>query len=202
MKIYEMKVALNPRRVRIFLAEKNIDVEYVQVDLLKGEHRTTEFKEKNRFGFLPVLELDNGTHISESVAICRYFEELHPEPNLFGRDPIEKAKVEMWNRRCELYFMMPTGMCFQHTSDYWVGMKKQVPEWGELCHKNAEKFFDVLNDRLADNEFIAGGHFSIADISAFCTVEFSKVVKLRIKEEQTHLQRWHNSMKERPSSKA
>ncbi|OZG74291.1 glutathione S-transferase [Hahella sp. CCB-MM4] len=202
MKIYETRVAPNPRRVRIFLAEKGIDMEYVEINLLKAEHHTPEFKEKNPFSLVPVLEFDNGHHLSETVAICRYFEEIQPEPALFGRTPEEKALVEMWNRRSEFYFFLPTGMCFQHTTDYFKGLKQQIPEWGQLCRSRAEKFFSVLERHFENNEFMTGDYYSIADITTLCALEFSKVNNLRVQPEQKNLQRWLEQMRSRPSYSA
>ncbi len=136
MKIYETKSAPNARRVRIFLAEKGIDMEYVQVDIEKGENLTDEFKEKNITTKIPVLELDDGTFIGESVAICRYFEELHPQVPLMGGAPEDKAIIEMWQRRVEWYLLAPVGMCFQHSTGYFKDRMTPVPAWGEECSKS------------------------------------------------------------------
>lgn len=202
MKIYEMKVAPNPRRVRMFLAEKGIAMEYVQLDLGKGENLSPEFREKNPMAKVPVLELDDGTYISESMAICRYFEELQPEPALMGHTPLEKAQIEMWQRWIEFYFLMPTGMCFQHCSGYFKDRMTPVPEWGEVCRDNVVKFFERLNRHLEHHRYLVGDQFSIADITALCTVDFNKVNQLGILPEQTHLQRWYNDVSSRPSAKA
>lgn len=168
MKIYEMKIAPSPRRVRMFLAEKGIDMEYVELDLQKGDNCTEAFRAKNPMAKVPVLELDDGTCISETVAICRYFEELHPEPSLMGRTPLEKAQIEMWQRWVEFYFLMPTGMCFQHSSGYFADRMTPVKEWGEVCRESTKKYFGFLDRHLADHRFLAGDEFSIADITAFC----------------------------------
>ncbi len=202
MKIYEMKVAPNPRRVRIFLAEKGIGMTYEQVDLQKGENLTADFRQKNPMGKVPVLELDDGTCIAESVAICRYFEELQPMPSLMGQTPLEKAHIEMWQRWIEFYFLMPTGMCFQHSSGYFKDRMTPIPQWGEECRKNAVKFFERLNRHLEHHHFIAGERFSIADITALCTIDFNKVNQLGILPEQTHLWRWYDEVSSRPSAKA
>ncbi|MCP5161356.1 MAG: glutathione S-transferase family protein [Hahellaceae bacterium] len=202
MKIYEMKVAPNPRRVRMFLAEKGIAMEYVQLDLGKGENLSPEFREKNPMAKVPVLELDDGTCISESMAICRYFEELQPEPALMGRTPLEKAQIEMWQRWIEFYFLMPTGMCFQHSSGYFKDRMTPVPEWGAVCRDNVVKFFERLNRHLEHHRYLVGDQFSIADITALCTVDFNKVNQLGILPEQTHLQRWYKEVSSRPSAKA
>ncbi len=203
MKIYETKTAPNPRRVRIFLAEKNIkDIEFIQVDIEKGENLTPEFKLKNPMGKIPVLELDDGTCINETVAICRYFEEVYPETPLMGSTAIEKAKIEMWQRWVEFYFLMPTGMCFQHTSGYFKDRMNPIKEWGEDCGDNVKKFMHFLNKHLENNEFLIGDNFSIADITALCTIDFNRVNKIKIEEDQVHLQRWYKAIASRASAKA
>ncbi|WP_020405886.1 glutathione S-transferase family protein [Hahella ganghwensis] len=202
MKIYETRVAPNPRRVRIFLAEKGIEMAFEEIDLKQAEHHSPDFKKKNPFSLVPVLEMDNGDYLSETVAICRYFEEIQPDPVLFGRTPEEKAQVEMWNRRSELYFFMPTGMCFQHTTDYFKGLKPQVPEWGKLCRIQAEKYFNFLETHFSEHQFMVGDYYSIADITTLCALEFSKVNNLRVQPEQKHLQRWLDQMRSRPSYSA
>ncbi len=204
MKLFETKTAPNPRRVRMFLAEKGLldQVEMIQIDLQKGENLTPEFTARNPMKKVPVLELDDGSCIAETMAICRYFEESYPEPTpLMGRTPREKAHIEQWLRWLEFYFFVPTGMCFQHTSGYFKDRMNPIKEWGEECGRNVEKFFDHLNTHLANNEFICGDQFTAADINAFTTVEFNRVNNIRIKPEQTHLQAWFERIKQRPSSK-
>lgn len=203
MKIYEMKIAPNPRRVRIFLAEKGItDIEFIQLDLQKGENLTSEFKKKNPLGKVPILELDDGQCINETIAICRYFEELHPDTPLFGRNALEKAQVEMWQRWAEFYFLMPTGMCFQHTSGYFKDRMNPIKEWGEDCRTQVEKFMHFLNKHLETSNFLAGEQFSIADITALCTMDFNRVNQISIGDKQPHLKRWYNEVSSRPSAKA
>ncbi|MAM88488.1 MAG: glutathione S-transferase [unclassified Hahellaceae] len=203
MLIYEMKIAPSPRRVRIFLAEKGIsNIEYKEINLQTGENRTPEFRAISPFGLVPVLELDDGTHIAETLAICRYFEELQPEPPLYGRNPKEKALVEQWNRFVELNFFMPTGMCFQHTSSYFAKFKTQVPAWGELCRKGVHDFIERMEKHFADNEYLVGDYYSIADISAYCALDFSKVNDIRLGEQHVNTRRWHEAMKSRASAKA
>lgn len=204
MKIYEMKIAPNPRRVRVFLAEKEIgNVEYVEIDAQKGENLSQEFREKNPLTKLPVLELDDGTCIPETVAICRYFEELDPDNNpLFGSTPLEKAQIEKWQRWAEFYFMLPTGMCFQHTSGYFKDRMTPNMEWGEDCRVQVQKFLHFMNKHLEHSKFLAGDKFSIADITAMCTMDFNKVNQIRIGSDQPHLQRWYDEVSSRPSAKA
>lgn len=202
MKIYETRTAPNPRRVRMFLAEKGINMEYVQIDLLKGENISADFRAKNPFAKVPVLELDDGSYLSESMAICRYFEAQQPEPALMGKTPLEQAQIEMWQRRCELYFMNLVGMCFQHSTGYFADRMKPVKEWGEECFLGASKFMHMLNKHLANNTYVAGEEFSVADITAFVTVDFARVIKLKASDEYIHLRRWYELVNARPSAKA
>ncbi len=202
MKVYETRTAPNPRRVRMFLAEKGIDVDYVQVDIQKGENLSPEMRAKNPLGKIPILELDDGTCIAETDAICMYFEALQPEPPLMGKTPVEKGIVSMWQRQVELAFMMQVGMCFQHTTGYFKDRMVPVPEYGEQAGINAAKYLSILERRLANNEYIAGEQFSIADITAVCAIDFARVVNIRIREDHTHLQRWYNAISQRASAQA
>ncbi|TDF35153.1 glutathione S-transferase family protein [Alteromonadaceae bacterium M269] len=202
MKIYDTQTAPTPRRVRMFLAEKGIDVEYVQVDLQKGENITPEMRAKNPIGKIPILELDDGTCISESDAICLYFEELHPEKPLLGRNALEKAQIAMWQRQIEFGLFMQIGMCFQHSTGYFKDRMTPVKEFGEVSGQNAGKFLKLLERRLADSRFIAGDEFSIADITALCSIDFGRAVNVRMSEDQTNLKRWYDEVSSRPSAKA
>jgi glutathione S-transferase len=203
MKIYDSTRAPNPRRVRVFLAEKGIsNVPYVQVDLTTAENRKPEFLKINPMGTLPVLELDDGTHIAESVAICRYFEEIKPEPRLFGIDAKDKALVEMWNRRMEFEILMMTAGSFRNTSEFFKGRIPQVKEYGEICKAAALKRMEWLDTVLADREFIAGPRYTIADITALIGIDFGRVTQIRILENQKNLARWYQAVSSRPSAKA
>lgn len=203
MKLYESKTAPNARRVRIFLHEKNIEgVEFVQLDLQGGENLSQEFRAKNPLAKIPVLELDDGTVISESVAICRYFEELNPEPPLLGKSPLEKAQIEQWQRRLELSLLMPTGMCFQHTSGFFKDRMNVVPEWGKECGENVKKFLAFLETHLATSTYMAGDEFSIADITALITIDFNYVNNIKIEDSQVNLKRWYSLVSSRPSAQA
>ena len=202
MKIYDTKTAPTPRRVRIFLAEKGIEINYVQVDLAKGENLSSEMLAKNPIGKIPVLELDDGTCIGESDAICLYFESLYPQIPLMGETALEKATIAMWQRQIEMCLFVQIGMCFQHTSGYFKDRMTPVPEYGKEAGINAVKYLQLLEKRLADNEFMAGECYSIADITAFCAIDFAKVVNIRIGEDQLNLQRWYKQMNERHSAKA
>ncbi len=202
MKIYDSSVAPNPRRVRIFLAEKGIKVPYEQVDLAKAQNRSPEFLKINPMGGVPVLELDDGTHIAESVAICRYFEETQPEPRLMGTDARDKALVEMWQRRMELNLLGMVAGCFRNTSEFFKGRIPQVPEYGEVCRQAAEKMYGFLDGVLADRQFVAGGRFTIADITALVAIDFAKLIKLRVAPEHKNLGRWYEAVGSRPSARA
>lgn len=204
MKIYEMKRAPNPRRVRMFLAEKGLleQVEFIELDLQKGDNLTPEFKAKNPMKKVPVLELDDGSCIAETMAICRYFEELHPDNSLMGRDPKEKALVEQWSRWIDFYFFAPTGMAFQHGSGFFSDRMTCFPEWGAECRKQAEAFFGFLDRQLEGREYLVGDRLSVADLNALATVDFNKVNKLVIGEDQVHLKAWHERMSARPSARA
>jgi glutathione S-transferase len=203
MKLYDMGRAPNPRRVRIFLAEKGIEVPRQEVDLGALEQRSDEFTEINPMQRIPVLVLDDGTVISESVAISLYFEKLHPEPNLFGRGALESAQVEMWNRRLELHFYGPVSQSFRHTSPGMAKREKvQVPDWGAVCRDQAVDFVNFLEAELGKREYVAGDRFTIADITALCTVDFMRVIKLSLTPEMKNLTRWHASVSSRPSAKA
>lgn len=186
----------------MFLAEKGLldQVERIEIDLQKGDNLTPEYAARNPMRKVPVLELDDGSCISETMAICRYFEELHPEPPLMGSSPREKAHIEQWLRWIEFYFFVPTGMCFQHTSGYFADRMKPIAEWGEECGRNVGKFFDFLNDHLASTSYICGETFTAADINAFTTLEFNRVNKIRIQPHQNHLQAWYERVKARPSA--
>jgi len=202
MKIYDSQLAPNPRRVRIFLAEKGIQVPYEQVDIVSGANRSPEFRKKNPMGTVPVLELDDGTCIAESVAICRYFEELYPEPPLMGRDARDRAIVEMWQRRMELHVFLPIAQVFRNCHPFFAGRIRQVPEWGQVNREWALEALAWLDQELAMRPFIAGDAYTIADITALCGIDFGRVSDIRIQPEQKNLKRWYDEVSSRPSAKA
>lgn len=202
MKLYDSKVAPNPRRVRIFLAEKGIEVPTVQVDIGKGENRQPPYIDKNPLGGTPLLELDDGSCIAESVAICRYFEETQPNPPLLGTDAKDRAVVEMWQRRMELELFRYVTGCFQNTHDFFKGRIEQVPAFGEVCRKTARARLAWLDGELGNRAFLAGDRYTIADITALCAVDFGRVVDIRIAADQKNLMRWYESVSTRPSAKA
>jgi glutathione S-transferase len=202
MKLYDDTRAPNPRRVRIFLAEKAVRVPIERVNVMKRENRKPPFLEKNPFGTIPVLELDDGTCISESVAICRFFEEEHPDPPLFGIGSRERAEVEMWNRRVELILLNAVGMVWMHGSPLTASLLTQIPENVEPNRKRAARFFETLDRSLCDQPFLAGARYSIADISALCTIDFAKIVQIAPDPQLEHVARWHRDVSERPSASA
>lgn len=202
MKIYEFTQAPNPRRVRVFLAEKGIQVPFEQVNLATGDNRKPEFLKINPMGAVPVLELDDGTHIAESVAICRYFEAQKPEPALMGIDAQDKAIVEMWNRRMELEILSMTAGAFRNTSEFFKGRIPQSAEYGEICRNAALKRLEWLDQELAGRQFVAGDRYSIADITALIAIDFGRTTKIKITPEQKNLKRWHDAVSSRPSAKA
>ncbi len=202
MKIYNSPTAPNPRRVRVFLAEKGVQVPYEDVDIGKAVNRQPEFRKKNPMAGVPVLELDDGTCIAESVAICRYFEELHPEPNLFGVGAKERAQVDMWNRRMEFNLLQPIADSFRQRHEFFKGRIRQVPEYADVQRLNAEDSLKWLDGELANRRFIAGDRFTIADITAMIAVDFGRVSKIGIQPDQKNLARWHAEVSSRPSAKA
>jgi glutathione S-transferase len=203
MKIFDGGRAPNPRRVRVFLAEKGIEVPLVPIDMGALEHRQDAVSSRNPLRRLPVLELDDGTIITESVAICRYFEELHPEPALFGKGALGKALVEMWQRRMEFNLMGCVAAAFRHIHP---AMKEwevpQIPEWGEANKPKAVEFLRFLDGELAQREFIAGDTFSIADITGQIAVDFMKPARIPVPEECANVLRWHKAVSSRPSASA
>jgi glutathione S-transferase len=203
MKLHEAATAPNCRRVRIFLAEKGIEVPVVPVDLGQAENRQEPFRQKNPMGRVPVLELDDGTFIAESVAICRYFEQLQPEPVLMGgSDPEEAARIEMWQRRMELEIALPIMQVFRNTHPYFADRIEQYADYGEGQRSHATKRLEWLDRELADREFIAGDAYSIADITAQIGIDFGRVTKFKVTEETPNLLRWHQAVSARPSAKA
>ena len=203
MKLYDGGRAPNPRRVRVFLAEKGIEVPLVPVDMGALGHRSAEIAGLNPLQRLPVLVLDDGTVLTESIAICRYFEVLHPEPALFGKGALAEALVEMWQRRLELNLMMPVAQAFRHIHP---AMKEwevpQIPDWGEANKPKAIEFLRMLDDELAGREFVAGDEFSVADITGMIAIDFMKPARIEVPAECGNVQRWYDALKARPSAVA
>jgi len=190
MKLYDNQTAPNPRRVRIFLAEKGVTIPTEQVDIAGAVNRGAEFRRKNPLGGVPVLELDDGTFLSESVAICRYIEELHPSPPLLGTDARDRGVVEMWQRRMELEIFGPISQVFRNCHPFFAGRITQVPAWGDACRQHAEASLAWLDRELADRAFVAGERYTIADITALCGIDFGRVSKIRIAPEHDAIARF------------
>lgn len=201
MKLYDGGRAPNPRRVTVFLAEKGIEVEKVPVDMGQLGHKSAEVTQLNPLQRLPVLVLDDETVICESVAICRYFEELHPEPPLMGTDARDKAIVEMWNRRMELHFLAAVAAAFRHTHPAMREWEvPQLAEWGEINRPKALAFLELLDTELAGREFIAGERYTIADITGMIAFEFMKPARIERPENLKNVMRWYQAVSTRPSA--
>ena len=209
MKLYDFELAPNPRRVRMYLAEKSIEVPTEQVNLRQGQQFHEGFKAENPTLIVPALVLDDGTLITETMAICRYFEAEHPSPSLFGTSPREQALVEMWSRRAELEGFLAVAEALRNSLERFKDRAlpgprnyAQIPALVERGKARVQAFFDDLDRRLADSPYVAGEGFSVADITAFVTVEFAGWVEEKPREEHRHLKRWHALIAARPSAKA
>lgn len=201
MKILETRTAPNPRRVRIFLAEKGITVPYEDYEITKL--KTPEFTALNSFQRVPVLVLDDGGTISETMAICRYFEALHPEPALFGRTPKEQGLVEMWNRRAELNLMMPVAQAFRHLHPAMATLEvPQVAQWGEANKPRALDALAKFEEALASSRFVAGDAYSVADITLLVAIDFMRPARIERPASFVNVARWYDEVKARASSKA
>ncbi len=202
MKLYDNRFAPSPRRVRMFLAEKGMTVTVVPIDIAAQEHQRPEFRAINPLATVPVLELDDGSRLTESLAICRYLEALEPEPNLLGRDAREQAVIESCTLELMFRLYLPTTQVFRHTHEFWKGRIPQVPAYGELARAEVLEAWRRLDARLANQPFVAGSRFTLADIVAYTSVDFGKPSGLRVRAEDTHLKRWYDLMASRPSAKA
>lgn len=209
MKLYDFAPAPSPRRVRMFLAEKGVTLSTVQVDLRSGEHLQEEFRKVNPWCTVPALELDDGTVISESIAICRYLEDVYPDPPLMGRTPVEKGVIAMWEHWAEIDGFLAAAEAFRNSTPGMRGRAltggvnvDQIPALVDRGKARVARFFDGLNTRLADSPYLAGPEFSVADITALITVDFAGWMKLTLDETLTHARRWHDTVSSRPSAKA
>jgi glutathione S-transferase len=203
MKLIDQPRTPNPRRVRIFLAEKGISVPSEMLDLMQSQQKTADFAMLNPYQAIPVLVLDDGTTLSESVAICRYFEELHPQPALFGTGALDRANVEMWNRRMEHGLFFCVTQAFRHLIPAMAAMESpQMPEWGQLNKSRIGDQLRLLDRQLSKHPFVAGDRFSIADITALTAVDFSKPLKVERPPGLVNLDRWYGEVSARPSAKA
>jgi glutathione S-transferase len=204
MKLYNTPMpAPNPRRVRIFLAEKGVSLPMVDVALVKGEHKAPEHLARNSLGQTPVLELEDGTCISETVAICRYLESLYPQPNLFGETALEQAQVEMWVRRVEFHLMGPAGNFWRHAHPFTAKVVvPQYKDFGEANRGAYEKALAWLDRELAGQDFVAGARFTVADICALSTVDFADWIGLKVPEGLGNVAAWHARVSGRASAGA
>ena len=210
MKLYDFALAPNPKRVRMFLAEKGLSVPTVEVQLREGAQFADAYREINPFSLAPALVLDDGAVICESVAICRWFEETHPRPPLFGEGALERAQVEMWSRRAEIHGFLPVADVVRNTSPMFedralpgvAGGVPQIPELATRGRAALARFLRLLDRRLADNEFLAGARFSVADITGFVTLRFGERADLDIPGDCAHVRRWRDAVAARPSAEA
>jgi len=201
MKLYEDSRAPNPRRVRIFLAEKSIEVDRQQVEIMSKVHLGDDMMELNPFAGVPFLVLDDGQVISETIAICRYFEELNPEPNLFGKGALEIAMIEMWQRRIELGLFYTVAQAFRHSNPYMAELEvPQVPDWANANFERIDSILDKLDTVLSRQEYIAGDRYSVADITALVAIDFMRIIKKKLTDQHSNLSRWHTQVAARPGS--
>ncbi|HAJ76588.1 MAG: glutathione S-transferase family protein [Gammaproteobacteria bacterium] len=203
MKLYDLPPSPNARRVRIFIAEKGLDIPLVPVNMMTGENKSEEYLAKNPLGKMPLLELDDGTCIAESAAICRYLEEMNPEPPLLGRDAVDRALVDMWHRRMEFELLIPMITIFVHTGEMWKDRVTQIPELVEVTTKNVQASMEWLNQELEGKEFIAGEDYTVADIAAQCAFVMGKAaLGIRIPEGLNELNDWWARVSARPTARA
>lgn len=207
LKFYDCKTAPSPRRVRIFLAEKGLDIETVEVDLGSGEQFSEAFRKVNPDCVVPALELDDGSVISEVLAICQYLEELQPIPPLLGSTPIERARVTMWNAKVEQQGLWAMAEAFRNSAKGFADRAvtgpdayPQIPELADRGRKRVERFFRRLDDSLSETRFIAGDNYSIADITALVVVEFARWIKIAAPDDARNLSRWYEEVSGRPSA--
>jgi glutathione S-transferase len=203
MKLYDGGRAPNPRRTRIFLAEKGIRLPTEQVDLAAMEQMSAAYAAINPIKRVPALVLDDGTVITESIAICRYFEALQPDPPLFGRGALEIARIDMWNRRLELHLLFPVSHVFRHLHPAMKAMEvPQVPAWAEANKPRILEFIALVDGELKDRRFMTGDTFTVADITGLIAIDFMKPAKLVVPDALKHLNRWHAEISARPSASA
>ena len=202
MKLYDLKAGTNPRRVRIFMAEKGISIESIEVDMNTGENKKEDYLKKNPMGTMPLLELDDGTYIAESIAICSYLEALHPNPPLFGKDARERAKIDMWTLRMEHEIYRPVVDVFTHLSPFWKGKRQQFPEYGEHRKTVAIERYSWLDKELEGRDFIAGDDYTMADITAQAAFVLGKNTGTPIPDELQNLTAWFKKVSSRPTARA
>ena len=200
VRLYEQPRAPNPRRVNIFLAEKGLDIERVNIDLMAGEHKQPEYLAKVGVPQVPALELDDGRVLVETVAICRYFEAFQPEPNMMGRDVMEQITIEKWQRQIEFRLFATVAACFRHTNPHLAVLEDQCADWGEVNRGRIDGRLGELDKRLKGRDWIAADRLTIADITAIVAIDFLRVIKHPIPESYTNLLAWAARMHARPST--
>ncbi|MDD1779603.1 glutathione S-transferase [Enterovibrio sp. ZSDZ35] len=202
MKLYEKAPAPSARRVSLFLAEKGIDIPRVDVDIRGGENTTGDYKAKSINGRIPMLELDDGTTISESMAICRYIDAAFPsDHNLFGTTPVEIAQIEMWNRIAELQGLFVSFQAFRNISGIYSDRERCVEAWGEESKQRIIEFLPILEDRLSESAYLAGDGFSVADITAYVMCQFIKNMDIHIDHDYPALTAWVEKINQRDAFK-
>lgn len=209
MKLFDMTGAPNPRRVRVFLAEKGIDIEKVQVDIMEGENLQSDYLAINPRGVLPTLQLDDGSIIDETTAICRYFEETNPSPALYGHDAKSKALIESWLRQIEGDCFTPTAdvlrnsnSVFENRSIPGTNNTPQIPALSDRGTDRVLAFYSRLNKHLENTQFLVGDAFSMADITAMCTIDFAEYVGIAVPADLSNLSKWREKVNSRPSAQA
>jgi glutathione S-transferase len=202
MKIYDFVGAPNPKKLRVYLSEKGISVPYEPVKIITGENRAPEFLKKNPLGGLPVLELDDGTHLTESLAIMEYFEELHPNPPMIGTTPLERARVRALERIAEIGVLLRVATIFQNTHPFMAGRFKQSPDAAENARNLLNGNLRVLDAVIGTHPFVAGERLTIADCTLFAALEFAEFAQALVEPAYANIKRWHSGFKERPSASA
>jgi glutathione S-transferase len=200
VRLHDQPRAPNPMRVAVFLAEKGIEIERVTVDLMAGEHKRDAYLARAGAAQVPALELSDGTALTETQAICRYLEALHPEPNLMGRDPLEAALIEMWQRRVEFGLFAAVAQTFRHTNPRMAALEDQCPDWGEVNRARIDGHLRALDARLSGRDWIAADRPTVADITAIVAVNFRRIIRHEMPEGLAALEAWRDRMLERPSA--
>jgi glutathione S-transferase len=202
VKLYTSPYAPSPRRVRMYAAEKGIALEYVSVDIAANETQSADFLAINPLAETPVLELNNGQRLTESMAICRYLDDTHPGPDLFGATVDERAAINQWVDRLLFRLYVPTTHAFRHGHAFWVDRIPQVPAYAEVARAQVLAEWSALDHHLAQRNFIARSQFSMADIVGFVAIDFAKVVGLRVGDDRPHLAKWYQHVRSRASASA
>jgi glutathione S-transferase len=202
MKLYDFVGAPNPKKVRVYLAEKGITIPLVPVDIVTGENRKPDFLAKNPMGGLPVLGLDDGSHLTESLAIIEYLEELHPEPPMIGKTPRERARVRELERLCELAVLSPIAQYFQNSHPFMAGRLKQSPDAAENARSRLNTSLKVLDGIIGSSPFVAGAKPTIADCTLFASIGFAEFAQAPIDGGLKNVFRWYETFKQRPSAQA